>query len=196
MLNVDEFKKVLVNNGCKETYNNYIIGGSVWYFENSFRDHWFSEYNSFKLYISNVLNMHYNDIAIAGSAKLGFSINPKKDFKIFNESSDIDIIIISHKLFIKFWNSYLQDSINFYIRDYDHVCSAIFKRFIIFNGFTLSNDVYADWERLTNGFEKNLQLRFKISNEIHYRIFDSWDAAEIYYLKSLDDCRAKLLEGK
>ena len=37
----------------------------------------------------------------------------------------------------------------------------------------------------TQGFEKDLQLDFEIENDIHYRIFESWDAAKDYICQAL-----------
>ena len=44
------------------------------------------------------------DIIITGSASLGFSLNPNKNFKSFDKKSDIDISIISHHYFDVAWH--------------------------------------------------------------------------------------------
>lgn len=170
----------------EQIYNKYIIGGEIWYFRQAFNDKWFDKYNEFRIFISQKLEVHYNDIAIAGSAKLGFSINPKKNFKAFGENSDIDIIIVSRKYYYQFWEAYRNDSYaEIRIRYFKWICFAIFRRYIVLEGFDENNEIYKKWLKKTQGFEKDLQLVFDISNDIHYRIFESWDAAKDYYLSTI-----------
>ena len=106
----EEYKEDIQKLSVESIYNKYIISGDIWYFRNKYGYNWFEEYDRFKMFISNKLGVHYNDIAVAGSAKLGFSLNPKKNFRAFNDESDIDIIVISQKYFYLFWDSYRKDS--------------------------------------------------------------------------------------
>lgn len=46
----------------------------------------------------------HQDIFIVGSAKLGFSISPRKRYRLFGNSSDIDVSIVSHDLYEKVWH--------------------------------------------------------------------------------------------
>ena len=108
-MTIDE-KKEILKKEAEEIYNNYFISGEVWVFRQLNGDKWFEQYDAFKKFISKKLGVHYNDIGIAGSAKLGFSLNPDKNLKDFDDSSDIDIIIVSRTLFERFWQEYLNDS--------------------------------------------------------------------------------------
>lgn len=169
-----EYKEDLLKIPVEEVYNKYIIGGDVWYFKDKYGENWFDIYDQFKIFISKKLEVHYNDIAIAGSAKLGFSLNPTKNFRLFNEESDIDIIVISRKYFYLFWDSYRRDSYaEVRTLNFNKVCFGIFRKYIIFDGFKKNNLDYLKWLKKTQGFEKNLQLEFEIENSIHYRIFES-----------------------
>lgn len=51
------------------------------------------------------------------------------------------------------------------------------------------------WLKKTQGFEKDLQLDFEIENDIHYRIFESWDAAKDYYMSSIAKAK-KIIQEK
>jgi hypothetical protein len=44
------------------------------------------------------------DIFVVGSAKLGFSISPKKRWKHFGDQSDVDVAIVSHELYETVWH--------------------------------------------------------------------------------------------
>lgn len=77
-MTVDEYKKLLLTEKVEDIYNHYVIAGDVWYFKERYDNEWFYKYNEFKLFVSKNLGVHYNDVAIAGSAKIGFSLNPSK----------------------------------------------------------------------------------------------------------------------
>lgn len=53
--------------------------------------------------ISNFFKIEFRDVVLVGSAQLGFSIKPKQLFRLFNDDSDIDIAIISERLFVQVW---------------------------------------------------------------------------------------------
>ena len=192
-MEVENYKKDLLNMDLEDVYTKYVLGGEVWYFKDKFGNKWFEKYNEFKIFISKKLGVHYNDIVIAGSAKTGFSLNPDKKYKAFGDNSDIDIIIISQSLFYKFWNAYLKDSYSdVKVNQYSYVCKCIFRKFLTFEGFQKSNEDFSSWKKQTKGFEKDLQLHYGISHEIHYRIYESWEAAQLYYISGIKKGKEEL----
>lgn len=194
---VDAFKDDILHKDIEYVYNQYLMGSSVWCFKQIFREESYDKYDNFRRYIAKKLGVHFPDIAIVGSAKTGFSMNPSKNFKEFDNKSDIDIVVVSSQLYYDFWDEYLKEYNSITgIRNgsYKYITSCIFKKFIIMDGFDNSNDYYAKWQKKTKGFEKDLQLMFKINNDIHYRIFESWDAVKMYYCKGLLENREKLKE--
>ena len=66
-----------------------------------------TEYISWRHEIAEKLRIDARDIIITGSASLGFSLNPNKNFKSFDKKSDIDISIISHHYFDVAWHDSL-----------------------------------------------------------------------------------------
>ena len=194
---VEQFKNDLKLEPSEEIYVKNVLAGEVWVFKKKYDDNWFEKYNDFKLYISKKLGVHYNDIAVAGSGKIGFSVNPKKKFKHFNEESDIDVIIISQVLFYQFWKEYLLDSYSSIgIKNMNKISFGIFRKYIFLDGFRSENVFFRNWEVKTKGFEKDLQLIFKIENKIHYRIFESWESAKQYYVSGIEKCKNNILEGE
>lgn len=186
-MNVEEMKTAIKTKTAEEVFDDFFIGGEVWIFKKLFCEHWFEYFDKFKKYVSNKLNVHYNDIGIAGSAKLGFSLSPEKNYKLFDDSSDIDIIVVSQKLFNEFWKQYLKDSYNptTRIRNINYVSFCIFRKFLTLDYFR-NNDYYNNWQKKTGDFEKDIQLQFQIGNDIHYRIFESWDSVKMYYISSIN----------
>lgn len=60
-------------------------------------------YFELKQEISKKFEVHPNEILMVGSGKLGFSIAPRKRFRVFNDESDIDVAIVSNYLFENVW---------------------------------------------------------------------------------------------
>lgn len=182
----------------QEIYNEYIISGEIWIFKKIYGDKWFYKYDEFKKYVSSKLDVHYNDISIAGSGKLGFSINPEKEFKKFDENSDIDIIVVSQKLFYQFWDEYTLCSYsNVKFQQFRQICFGIMRKYLCLEITNSPNNLFIKWEKKTKDFEKDIQMIFNIENEVHYRIFESWSAAKDYYMNSIEKCKEKIYgEGK
>ena len=183
---IEQFKQDLQNHSVDEVYDKYFISGDVWIVKQIHGVNWHEKYDELKLFISNRLSVHFNDIAIAGSGKLGFSMDPKKNYKCFSEESDIDIIVISQKLFYRFWEAYRRDSYaEIKTPHFTTVTFWIFRKYLSAENLSKTNEDYISWEKQTQGFEKDLQTRFLIENDIHYRIFESWDSAKEYYINGL-----------
>lgn len=62
-------------------------------------------YFHLRLKIAKQFSVHPNEVLVVGSAKLGFSIAPKKKYRHFGDSSDIDVVIVSDTLFSSVWAS-------------------------------------------------------------------------------------------
>lgn len=61
------------------------------------------QYFLLRLMVAKKFEVHPNEVLIVGSAKLGFSIAPRKQFRSFGDTSDIDVVIVSEKLFNSVW---------------------------------------------------------------------------------------------
>lgn len=194
-MTVEDMKAAIKAKSADEIYNEFFISGEVWIFKSTFGESWFEQYDKFKKYVAKKLGVHYNNIGIAGSAKLGFSLNPTKNFRNFNSTSDVDIIIVSQRLFNEFWEQYLYDSYKptTKIKNIYDVGFCIFRKYMRLDCFR-NNEYYNNWQKKIGGFEKDIQLRFQIGNDIHYRIFESWDSVKMYYVSSINKLKG-LEEG-
>lgn len=61
-------------------------------------------YINWKEKLSEKIGVDSRAICITGSSCIGFSINPNKGYKCFNEKSDIDIAIVSNHYFDLSWH--------------------------------------------------------------------------------------------
>jgi hypothetical protein len=57
------------------------------------------DYFDFRKLLADKFDVNYYEVFIVGSGKFGFSLNPDKDFKMFDLESDLDISIVNDKLF-------------------------------------------------------------------------------------------------
>lgn len=185
-----------------ELYHDLLMDNDVYIFKEicKNREQAYEKYDEFKKYVSRKLGIHFNDIAIVGSGKIGFSCNPKKSFRDFCEESDIDLIIISSTLFNRFWSEYLEEHYSEGgITFYKIVTSSIFRKFISLKSFEDSrvgerNEFYQNWLKKTLGFQKDINLKFGITNDLNYRIYESWDAAQKYHVNSFEQLKREMEE--
>lgn len=192
-----DFRQDVLSLDTKNIYHKYFCGNNIWYFKEVLKISDYSLiYDNFKSFLAKKFNVSFNNIAIVGSAKTGFSIAPGKELRPFRTNaysekpSDIDVAIISSEYFNLFWNEYLTKLYSEYtIHDLNYVRKCLFRKFVVFDGFDISENIdkeYNNWLRKTNYFQKELQEEFNIIHTVNYRIFESWDAAEKYYLNTLD----------
>jgi hypothetical protein len=198
-LQIDEsirkFKENIIQRHTKEIYQEYLLSNSVWYFENFKKVSNPNIYDEFKRYISRNLEIHPTNISIVGSGKIGFSTSPKKMFKPFSEESDLDIVLVDNRKFHFYWNEYLnQYKKGSWIFNYQEVSSSVFRKFISFNGFHKGSDIYNNWIKRTDSLNKDLQTQFDIEHKVNYRIFESWDAVETYYLSNFNKIKEELIK--
>lgn len=190
-------KKIILEKDISTVYEEHLLSNNAFCFSPSATIESINKYDDFKKDVAKLLNVHKHNVHIFGSGKLGFSLNPEKNLKDFDNQSDIDIAIVSEVEYKIFRDAYFEGFYNeqFNYQKHKKVTSAIFRRFIIFEGFTEKNDAYIEWIEKTGSFQSIIQMEYEIENDINYRIFKSWDAVRCYYEKSIKTCKEKLNES-
>jgi len=69
-------------------------------------------YFCLKQEVADYFEVSTTKVVMVGSAKLGFSIAPKKLWNNFSEESDIDIVVISEQAFDGYWKEMMNFNIN------------------------------------------------------------------------------------
>jgi len=97
---IKAFKTDLINDALSETdiLRKYILCDTTYIYRGQEELH-----EELKSVIATGFGAGVNDVVMIGSAKLGFSIAPGKVWKNFDVESDIDMAIVSDKLFDDFW---------------------------------------------------------------------------------------------
>lgn len=190
---IDNFKESLRTQDLRLVYRKFLLGHKIWYFETKIGTNDYAEtYDDFKIYMSEKLDLHVNNLAIVGSAKLGFSLAPKKNFKVFEDDSDIDLVIVSSSLYRNAWDAFIDLSNRFHIHNYNHITSNIFRRFVSLKNPDIRNEFFKDWSRKMDPCRKDLQTIFNIPHDINYRIYESWESVESYHVAGLSQIKILL----
>ncbi len=192
-----QIKKFIANNSEEDIYNKFLLGKEVWYFQEYIKNEDpLLFYDKFKKLISSQLNIRFNNISIIGSAKTNYSFSPKNNFRQFNLNSDFDIILVSPDLFTRFWSAFHEISNNQRIPSYTRLTSNIFRKFISIkeDDSHYNNESLMDWQRKLAGFRTELQLEYKIYNDVNYRIYYSWEDVENYHLRGIKKLKENINE--
>ena len=180
----------------RDIYHNLFLGADVWYFKTYGNGNPYKEYDIFKRMLSDKLNIHFNNIAIVGSAKNGFSLSPKKYFKVFDEeSSDIDVVIVSDLNYKVLWEAYLEmyyKQIPF--PEYAPLSKSIFKGYLsIGDNSTLRHQNLIDWKKNADEIIKDVQLQLGMIHPLKYRLYDSWESVEKYHYYNIKQLRSRII---
>ena len=204
MMNADIIKEDLLELDAKDFYMKYIVKSKYWYF---------SEYlqaddvavidllDRFKEIVSDHFNISFHSLQLVGSAKTGFSISPRKALAPFHDgdetqqSSDIDIAIISERLYRYYWDKMRQTEKIQYQRFYNQLTQSIFRGYINDKTLMEISPIRAEWQNLISPINKLLQDELKIIHPSTYRIYRSWEDLEEYQIKGIERTKKKVSEG-
>jgi len=217
-LEVDSFKNdvlELYKDNLIDVVRKNLINGSSYFFEhkNIVDDEYF-----IKKDLSDVLNIHPNNILIVGSAKLGFSIKPEKNrieykFKPFRfeeidglEESDIDIAIIDSELFeeklqilYKYMVGYNDSKINELFNDCSKVrrkpCFYGFSQYIL-KGWLRPDQMPIGFNLLQDIEEIQSKYRKKYNIKVNIGIYRSWFYFENYNIENLKNMQNILMTNE
>ena len=112
MVTQDILKEDLLTLEAKAFYLKHIVKSHNWYFSEYLHvpsDEIVDKMDFFKEIVSTHLGINFHSMQIVGSAKTGYSLSPKKVLQPFHnrdsgmDSSDIDIALISERLYLHFW---------------------------------------------------------------------------------------------
>lgn len=93
---IDDFKEDLPRLSSVQILRKYILGAESQIL--SAEQHF-----QLKEQVCEHFRVDYNEVIMVGSGKLGFSIKPTRRFQAFNDDSDLDIAVVSPRLFETVW---------------------------------------------------------------------------------------------
>lgn len=188
-------------------YLKHIVKSHNWYFSEYLHippDEIVDRMDYFKEIVSSKLDINFHSLQIVGSAKTGYSLSPspKKLLKPFHDetpgtpSSDIDIAIISDRLYHHFWSELRKVNGIIYRQIYfTRLSSSIFRGFINEKDLTSINEMDKEWEGLISPINKQLQDDLGFVHPITYRVYRSWEDLQEYQLSGISKAM-RALEGE
>ncbi len=108
-------------------------------------------YYELKQEVADKFELSTTKVIVVGSAKLGFSIAPRKLWRPINDESDIDVVIISEELFDRFWKELHIFNVNLISRTdaedklYKEFLEYFFKGWIRPDKFPFSYSFKQEW---------------------------------------------------
>jgi len=174
------------------------------------------KYLIFREQVADRFEIGYQDVCIVGSAKLGFSPSAQKFGVPFSETSDVDVVVISHSLFDQGTHALFQHinkvgpPLDFNARSNpvsvpagewrvhkEAVRNYVYENFnpgLLPFDHALRREVFSNISS-TSALFLALEPQVFVS-KIRCRVFRNWRAAEAYYTNSLRQLKAMLSGGR
>lgn len=134
-------------------------------------------------------------VQVVGSARLGYSLNPKKDFKVFDSSSDMDIAVVSSELFETAWTEIrqlLDGSTEFESRK-SYLRKLVFDECIALDVLLPHISFGAGWSKSRDSIVRLLGPDFS-HLLINYRLYRTHAALRRYQLIGVGTARDRAIE--
>ena len=192
---IEIFKSALKDRSQTEHFivQKYITHGTPYIFKDN-EDLYFD----LKYEIANEFELKSPEmVRMVGSAKLGFSISPKKVWQHFSEDkSDIDMVIISRSIFEDFWTELYDFNIDLTYRDkkeqqnYDKFKNYFFKGWLRPDLFPFSFRKRNEWFDFFKSISYKKYGQQKIAGAIYY----DFSFFEKYHIKNIHNLRKEMIK--
>ena len=149
-----------------------------------------------KLDIASGLMIDTSSVIFVGSSCLGFSMNPNKDFKMFDEESDIDIAIISNHYFNEAWR-WLRMQDPSLLNDKEKHSYKAHRNYYIFDGTIATDKILhllpfgPQWLNVIGKLRNNPVFQNK---ELNFRLYQDHKSLIDYHVHNLKKNMTKLLD--
>ena len=147
------------------------------------------QYFNLKETICTKYNINFTDVLMVGSAKLGFSIKPTRQWGVFSDDSDIDIAIVNRDLFESFWaDLYEYSKSGAFWPEFHNFRKYFFRGWIRPDKFPPSHmfSRSLDWWEFFN--ETGRSRKFT-NYPIRAGLYYNWDFLEAYQCLCIEHCQ-------
>lgn len=154
------------------------------------------EYIKWRHIVADGIEVDPSDILITGSACLGFSLSPYKNFKRFDEKSDIDLCIFSEYYFNLAWRELSSKTMIGLTPKMITSIKEHREKYIYWG--TIATDIILpllsfgpSWERI---IPKLSPFKCLEDHEIHFRIYKDRQSFRRYLLQSIEYRKNAIME--
>ncbi|MBD2212658.1 hypothetical protein H6G27_22685 [Nostoc linckia FACHB-104] len=185
--NINLFKAVLKDksNTDKLIVQKYIIHGTPYIFKNNEDKYFNLKHEIARHFNENPANLH-----MVGSGKLSFSIAPKKLWNPFSDTSDIDMAIISQRIFENFWSE-LYD-FNILLKSRTENEQKLYNRFLknFFKGWIRPDLFPFGYPGKNKWLDYCRSISYKFSEQkVNCAIYYNFDFFEKYHISNINKLR-------
>lgn len=158
----------------------------------------FDGYLFWKSQLSQKIDVDSRAVSIVGSAAIGFSLNPSKNFKAFDASSDIDIAIVSHYYFDISWHR-IRNLGSLYHSQPPIIKASLTEHVqkLIYWG-TIATDKILPILPFCKEWSEGKKILSNIwpteNREINFRIYKDFESLRAYQLQGVRSAQEKILE--
>lgn len=155
-------------------------------------------YIKWKEELSSRIKIDGKSITFTGSSCTGFSLNPNKNYKLFDDDSDIDIAIISNHYFDVSWHQLRNFGTERYgfTREQKASITDHVNRLIYWG--TIATDKILEILPFGAAWIKELQLMAGYAptsgRDINIRIYKDFESLKAYHVNNLVNLKKKLLQ--
>jgi hypothetical protein len=184
---IDQFKNELINKPVSYICSKWLLDRTPYIFNEDSHRH-----IEWKELLSSKINVDSKSLIFLGSSSCGFSLNPNKNYRTFNDKSDIDIAVVSGLYFDISWKTlrnlgtkrYTLNRIQKNSLD-DHVNRLIYWGTIATDQILELLPFGKDWSLELIEMSKLDPINKKTINIRLYKDFESLRAYQVNNLKSL-----------
>lgn len=184
------FKQLVISETPISIVKTHIFGVDVpWLFSPRNPDAPQCSYADFQKTVADEVGTAASEVALVGSSVFGFSTSPReeKTLRPFTALSDLDLVIVSPRLFRDVWDEFLAA----YYAGHKWIMRRhnddVFRRF-----FVLADTDYPATSTLLRGLnirldamKRNIGLKTGINNTIKYRVYSEWTDVYPYYSRGV-----------
>lgn len=185
-------KKEIINYDPSFITSKWVIERIPYLFNNELE-----AYINWKEKLSSLIGVDSKSIVFTGSSAVGLSLSPDKNFKTFDENSDVDVAIISSYHFDVSWHFLRNFGTNRYrvsqkIKNSidDHRTRLIYWGTIATDQIIQLLPFAQDWVTAINEMKK---ISPTIDKEINFRIYKDFEALRAYQNGSISKLKDKII---
>lgn len=186
-----DLKALLLEGGAGPVASRYLIDRVPFVF----RDDW-ELYRQWKRKLSDLIDVDPANLAIVGSAGVGYSLSPNKGFSAFHDKSDIDVAIISDFHFLQSWRALrkvnLGDTVSYSEREAikDHRQKYVYWGCIAADRVLRFLPFQRAWTEAMSVMAGTAPTE---GRDVKFRIYRDYDALRLYSMNTLEELKAELI---
>lgn len=187
---LDELADACTSAASEFVVSKWIVERVPYIFQNDY-----DCYINTKISIAKKLGVDACSIVFVGSCSTGFSLNPKKNFKVFDDDSDIDIAVISHHYFNIAWHwMRMQDESLLTYKAKKAIKNH--RSWYVFDGAIATDFILPllpfgkEWQSVIADLEKDPMFQGK---DINFRLYQDHKSLIDYHIKNIKKNLPQLL---